>query len=510
MPTVDFSTEADARRRRPPDAFPRPDGPRGGGTAGHGGDARGHRAVAVVPALVPGAGDGDRALTVLTLLPIGVRGLPGRWPSSPPWCRAAAASCCRGTRRRRTRSARPPTTSAPCCWRRSTSRGCSRPGCCSAALPTASGRRGSWWPRRSWSCCGCWSPPSIAQVVAWTMEAVRRRRHGIVVDAGAVRGLLGSRGRGCTLRDQLDPAARPGADRVARGRSGSTASPGAGRSRSAVEVAIALVAATLSGWCRPTSRPGGPPATSYGSRARPARRGPTRARTCSRWSAPTGPRCGGPCRCDAACSCSPIGPGLVARRRRPAVARDDDPARPGRVRRRSAVRRQRVVPRRPRRPVAREPAGRLRRRCSPRGPSCWPSSCWSPRRSRSCWPSLRAGMPSARRVRRARLHAGSWSPSRSSPPRLRWSARRPFAVDLRSARATPAPPVVMVGYSTRLAVSTTLTGLVFSGLARTPRGRCRCWWRCRSWRGPRRGCCAPRQAWTDPVQRSRVVVSVAA
>ena len=49
---------------------------------------------------------------------------------------------------------------------------------------------------------------------------------------------------------------------------------------------------------------------------------------------------------------------------------------------------------------------------------------------------------------------------------MRWSSRRPFAVDLRSARATPAPPVVMVGYSTKLAVTTTLTSLVFSGLAR--------------------------------------------
>ena len=49
---------------------------------------------------------------------------------------------------------------------------------------------------------------------------------------------------------------------------------------------------------------------------------------------------------------------------------------------------------------------------------------------------------------------------------MRWSEQRPYAVDLRCARATPAPPVVMVGYSSRLAVSTTLTGLVFSGLAR--------------------------------------------
>lgn len=44
---------------------------------------------------------------------------------------------------------------------------------------------------------------------------------------------------------------------------------------------------------------------------------------------------------------------------------------------------------------------------------------------------------------------------------LRWSVNRPFAVDMRSARATPAPPVVMVGYSARLALSTTLTGMLF-------------------------------------------------
>jgi hypothetical protein len=93
---------------------------------------------------------------------------------------------------------------------------------------------------------------------------------------------------------------------------------------------------------------------------------------------------------------------------------------------------------------------------------------------------------------------------------LRWSARRPFAVDLRSARATPAPPVVMVGYSTRLAISTTLTGLVFSGLARTPSWEISvvmaipflAWSTARLLRAG--------QEWLDPVQRARVVVSVAA
>lgn len=45
---------------------------------------------------------------------------------------------------------------------------------------------------------------------------------------------------------------------------------------------------------------------------------------------------------------------------------------------------------------------------------------------------------------------------------MSWSVRRPFAVDLRSARATPAPPTVMVGYSAKLALTTTLTAMVFS------------------------------------------------
>ena len=54
---------------------------------------------------------------------------------------------------------------------------------------------------------------------------------------------------------------------------------------------------------------------------------------------------------------------------------------------------------------------------------------------------------------------------------MRWSIARPFAVDLRSARATPAPPVVMAGYSARLALATTVTGLIFSGLAQVADGR---------------------------------------
>lgn len=51
---------------------------------------------------------------------------------------------------------------------------------------------------------------------------------------------------------------------------------------------------------------------------------------------------------------------------------------------------------------------------------------------------------------------------------MRWSVRRPYPVDLRSARATPAPPLTMVGYSTRLALITTFTGMLFVATSKAP------------------------------------------
>jgi hypothetical protein len=92
---------------------------------------------------------------------------------------------------------------------------------------------------------------------------------------------------------------------------------------------------------------------------------------------------------------------------------------------------------------------------------------------------------------------------------MRWSIARPFAVDLRSARATPAPPVVMAGYSARLAVVTTITGLSFSGLAELRDARYAIsisviflfWSAWRLWSSLRR--------WEDPVVRSRVIATVA-
>ncbi|HET7385176.1 MAG TPA: hypothetical protein VFJ19_00765 [Nocardioidaceae bacterium] len=91
---------------------------------------------------------------------------------------------------------------------------------------------------------------------------------------------------------------------------------------------------------------------------------------------------------------------------------------------------------------------------------------------------------------------------------LRWSVRRPFSVDLRSARATPAPPLTMVGYSARLALVTTTTGLLFGVTSHV------------SWEWsvllalPFALFSAYRltstaASWADPVVRSKVVATVA-
>ena len=91
---------------------------------------------------------------------------------------------------------------------------------------------------------------------------------------------------------------------------------------------------------------------------------------------------------------------------------------------------------------------------------------------------------------------------------LRWSVRSPYAVDLRSSRATPAPPLVMVGYSWRLALSTTFTGLLFgaASYAFWPVSLVMTvpfllWSGIKLWRTSTR--------WADPVERSRVIATVA-
>jgi len=92
---------------------------------------------------------------------------------------------------------------------------------------------------------------------------------------------------------------------------------------------------------------------------------------------------------------------------------------------------------------------------------------------------------------------------------MRWSIKNPYPVDLRSARATPAPPAAMVGYSARLATSTTITSLCFSGFAHVPDWRLSVMFAipCLIWSGIRLS--RARNRWADPVVRARVVATTA-
>ena len=92
---------------------------------------------------------------------------------------------------------------------------------------------------------------------------------------------------------------------------------------------------------------------------------------------------------------------------------------------------------------------------------------------------------------------------------MRWSITRPFSADLRSARATPAPPVVMAGYSARLAMATTLTGLVYSGLAQLGDVPLTLAVTALFLTVSFARIARSEQRWSDPVTRSRVVAVVA-
>ncbi|WP_181309900.1 hypothetical protein [Nocardioides campestrisoli] len=123
--------------------------------------------------------------------------------------------------------------------------------------------------------------------------------------------------------------------------------------------------------------------------------------------------------------------------------------------------------------------------------------------------SLRAGVPSATEVA-ALLCCVVVVTAQVVAVAMTWSLRRPFSVDLRSARATPAPPVVMVGYSARLATSTTMTAMVFSTLSWTAP-----WWVPVLVAVPFLGWSAVRwhraaRRWLDPAHRALVVTTVAA
>jgi len=122
--------------------------------------------------------------------------------------------------------------------------------------------------------------------------------------------------------------------------------------------------------------------------------------------------------------------------------------------------------------------------------------------------ALRAGTPNTAELTSA-LAAAVVVATQVVAAAMRWSVERPFATDMRSARATPAPPVVMAGYSARLALRTTMVGLVFSATAVAPDG----WWAvlvavpllCWSgWRLVR-----TEGQWSRPEVRARVVAVVA-
>ncbi|MBW8752138.1 MAG: hypothetical protein JF565_12040 [Propionibacteriales bacterium] len=122
--------------------------------------------------------------------------------------------------------------------------------------------------------------------------------------------------------------------------------------------------------------------------------------------------------------------------------------------------------------------------------------------------ALRAGPPSTAELTSA-LAAALVVATQVVAAAMRWSVERPYATDMRSARATPAPPVVMAGYSARLALRTTVVGLVFSATAVAPDGRWAvlvavpllCW---SGWRLVR-----TEALWAVPEVRARVIAVVA-
>lgn len=122
--------------------------------------------------------------------------------------------------------------------------------------------------------------------------------------------------------------------------------------------------------------------------------------------------------------------------------------------------------------------------------------------------ALRAGMPTSAELAAVLLALVVVS-VQVVDSSLRWSVRSPYAVDLRSARATPAPPVVMAAYSAKLATKTTLLGMIFAASSAAP-----------DWKGPVVVAVpflawsiyrlrATATAWADPVVRSRVIAVVA-
>lgn len=122
--------------------------------------------------------------------------------------------------------------------------------------------------------------------------------------------------------------------------------------------------------------------------------------------------------------------------------------------------------------------------------------------------ALRAGAPSSAELGSV-MAAAVVVAAQVVASSMRWSVERPYAMDMRSARATPAPPVVMAGYSAKLALRTTVVGMVFSATALGPDWRLPvlvavpllCW---SAWRVVR-----TENLWAVPDVRARVISVVA-
>jgi hypothetical protein len=92
---------------------------------------------------------------------------------------------------------------------------------------------------------------------------------------------------------------------------------------------------------------------------------------------------------------------------------------------------------------------------------------------------------------------------------LVWSLQRPYAAGLREARDQPAPPAAMAGYSARLALFTTVSGLTFSGLARLDAIGTMVAFALAIVLLAGRRTASVRRRWEDPLVRTRVVATVA-
>ena len=356
------------------------------------------------------------------------------------------------------------------------------------------------------SCCGLVAVTVAVQWLSWVVEYVRRGPHGeLVVRTTAV--LVGLTivvvvATGHLLDAALWTPAAWASSPPAMGAAGDWLNWLFGcllLTAAALGMAILGVGAARVTWTRPATTQARVETRRYAMRAFP--RSDLRG-----WSRSTAPACGGPHRCAGGGPAQPVA--RRGRLRRPAGLADGaGPAGPRRLGWRAPVRCERVGARR---------AGRGLAESLPVAPrTVLVARAWvlvevltvaSVATLLIC--GWRAGAPTSAELSAA-LCATVTIALRTVASGLRWSVRRPFSVDLRSVRATPAPPLVMVGYSARLAVAATLTGLLFSVV-----GRLFPWWYsvvvavvlCATsvfslwWTG---------RLWERPSVRSRVVETVA-